>query len=90
MGDYTINENNGFFYIEKDGDIFYNIGYIIGISEKYLGHYWNYDTATTKLSIFNSLLEKNILIDNVDYWLYKGILFISNNYYENTILPLIA
>lgn len=89
MEDYIINEKDGFFYIEKDGEIYYNIGYMIQISENYIGHYWYYDTSTTKLSIFNNLSERGILIDDVEYWLYKGIMFISNSYYENTILPLI-
>lgn len=89
MSEYIIKEKDGYFYIEKDGDIFYNIGYINRISEKYTGHYWDYNTENKKLTIYNNLSEKIIILDNVEYWLYKGIMFISNNYYENTILPLL-
>lgn len=75
-------------YAEKNGEIFYQAANVLQL----MNEYEFYGIDISELSNNNVKFydkDKNIIIENVPFEMIKGKVFISKDYYENTILPLI-
>lgn len=70
---------------EKDGEIYYTINEVLDLLKVY-GEY-TFNNRNGNISIV--LMDGTTVVDNVEYTLDKGIMYISKTFYENSILPLI-
>lgn len=86
-------QENGYDFLEKDGELYYSNGYVFNSIKPYENYNWIGDGFGENIKItLTRILEdgtEKILIESVPYVLHEDRVFISKDYYENTILLLI-
>jgi hypothetical protein len=82
------NPNTKEVYGEKNGETYRNLKHIINLIEKYPNFYIDYNNDTQKLTLYKSGDTMEFIAD-ISYYLHNSEIFISENYFNNTILPLL-
>lgn len=93
MEEVKIYQKDGSWFCEKNGTLYYGSSYVYKLILTYGDYLWLNDTNVNPIKITLAKEidngETNILIDSISYEMEQDIIFISKEYYENTILPLI-
>lgn len=87
--DFKVYQKDGFFFAEKDLEMYYEYGYILKLMREFEYYEIDSDAYTNNKIVKFICKETNKSIDNIEYKIINGSIFISKSYYENTILPLI-
>lgn len=91
MEEVKIYQKDGSWFCEKNGVMYYGSSYVYKLILKHGDYLWLNDTNVNPIKITLAKEtdgEIDILIDNVSYIIEQDRIFISKDYYENTILPL--
>lgn len=89
IDEFTIYQQDGNFFANKNGEIYYSVGYVVRLMNdfKFYGMDINKYNTEKIIRFYNE--DQSTLIDNVPYDFVQDRVFISKTYYETTILPLI-
>lgn len=75
-------------YGEMNNETYRSLKYIINLIEEYPGFYIDYNNDTKKLTLYKNE-DTMEFVAEIEHYLHNYEIFISETYFENTILPLL-
>lgn len=81
------NESGIVIKAEINGEIYYTINYVLDLMQAYRNYTFDNKSGNISFVLFDN---GTAILENIPYVVYKSLIFISNAYYENTVLPKIT